>query len=169
MKTKIDLKPSKLISEREKLVNEISYLWKIIATENVLHKGVTRNYDIKEVLNRIKELYEDMVLLKIKIQCTNMGIKLKDLPADANIINIYKLSVYNEYIVKVNEIKNKHTLNPRTIKYKRKKFTEELSFAMLKQEKDKYTLKANEIRKKIEDFNNSEIEEDNSTPLYLAA
>ena len=38
------IKPNMLIDKRDKLTNEISRYWKIIATENVLKKGLTRNY-----------------------------------------------------------------------------------------------------------------------------
>lgn len=49
-----------------------------------------------------------------------MGIKLKDLSSDANIINIYKLSALNEYMVKLDEMMKHHTINP-VLKAKRGK------------------------------------------------
>lgn len=172
MKTKIEIKANKLIDERNKLTTEISKLWNIIATENVLRKGNKRNYDLKQVLYRIKDLYETTILTKLKIQCINMGIKLKDLPKDANIINIYKLSAYNEYCVKVDEMMRLHTINP-TIKVKRGKralsVTEELTHAYFEREKREYTLKTNELRKRIEEFNNNTEIEEEDVPLYLVA
>ena len=89
------IKPNMLIDKRDKLTNEISRYWKIIATENVLKKGLTRNYDLKSLLIHIRATYDELVIVKLRIQCANMGIKLKDLSSDANIINIYKLSALN--------------------------------------------------------------------------
>lgn len=83
-----DIKPNTLITKRDSITSEISRYWKIIATENVIKKGVSRNYDLKSLLVRIKALYDQLILIKLRIQCANMGMKLKDLPKDANIINI---------------------------------------------------------------------------------
>lgn len=99
-----DIKPNTLITKRDSITSEISRYWKIIATENVIKKGVSRNYDLKSLLVRIKALYDQLILIKLRIQCANMGMKLKDLPKDANIINIYKLSALNEYYVKLDEM-----------------------------------------------------------------
>lgn len=172
MKTKIEIKANKLIDERNKITTEIAHLWKIIATENVLRKGIKRNYDLKQVLLRIKSLYDQIILVKLKIQCINMRIKLKDLPKDANIINIYKLSAYNEYCVKLDEMIQKHTINP-IIKLKRGKralnVTEELTSAYLSRERNTYILETNKLRKDIEEFNNNTSVEDETSPLYLVA
>ena len=73
-----DIKPNTLITKRDSITSEISRYWKIIATENVIKKGVSRNYDLKSLLVRIKALYDQLILIKLRIQCANMGIKLKD-------------------------------------------------------------------------------------------
>ena len=112
MKTKLNIKANQLIDERNRISTEISRYWNIIATENVIKKGAKRNYDLKQLLIRIKALYDQSVIVKLRIQCANIGIKIKDLPKDANIINIYKLSAYNEYCVKLEETIRKHTINP---------------------------------------------------------
>ena len=53
------IKPNMLIDKRDKLTNEISRYWKIIATENVLKKGLTRNYDLKALLIQIRATYDE--------------------------------------------------------------------------------------------------------------
>ena len=112
-----------------------------------------------------------MVLIKLQIQCANMGIKLKDLPKDANIINIYRLTAYNNFVVKVDEMMKKHTINP-LVKIKKGKrklaVTEELTYSYLEREKNRGLLEANKIRKEIENFNNN-TEIDNTVPTYLVA
>lgn len=171
MKTNLNIKCNKLIEERDQLTVQIAKMWDIIATENVIRKGCVRNYDMKTTLTHIKHLYDKVINVKLQIQCANMGIKLKDLPKNANIINIYRLTAYNNYIVKVDEMMKKHTINP-LVKIKKGKrklaVTEELTYSYLEREKNRYTLLANKIRKEIEDFNNN-TEIDNTVPTYLVA
>lgn len=171
MKTNLNIKCNKLIEERDQLTVQIAKMWDIIATENVIRKGCVRNYDMKMTLIHIKHLYDKVINVKLQIQCANMGIKLKDLPENANIINIYKLTAYNNYIVKVDEMMKKHTINP-LVKIKKGKrkltVTEELTYSYLEREKNRYTLLANKIRKEIENFNNN-TEIDNTVPTYLVA
>lgn len=171
MKTNLNIKCNKLIEERDQLTVQIAKMWDIIATENVIRKGCARNYDMKMTLTHIKHLYDKVINVKLQIQCANMGIKLKDLPENANIINIYRLTAYNNYIVKVDEMMKKHTINP-LVKIKKGKrklaVTEELTYSYLEREKNRYTLLANKIRKEIENFNNN-TEIDNTVPTYLVA
>lgn len=172
MKTDLKIKANMLIDERNKITNEIAKLWNIIATENVVKKGITRNYDMKATLLRIKALYEQSIIVKLRIQCANLGIKIKDLPKDANIINIYKLSAYNELYVKLDEMIKKHTINP-IIKMKKGKkalsVTEGLTRAYLEKEKINCSFILNKLRKDIEDFNNNTDLTDDTIPLYLVA
>lgn len=135
-------------------------------------KGTIRNYDLKALLNQIKALYEQLVIIKLRIQCANMGIKIKDLPRNANIINIYKLSAYNEYFVKIDEMLRKHTINP-IIKIKKGKkalsVTEELTYSYLKNIKDKIAIECNQLRKDIANFNDNNDLSDDTIPLFLVA
>lgn len=171
MKINLNIKCNKLIEERDQLTVQIAKMWDIIATENVIRKGCVRNYDMKMTLTHIKHLYDKVINVKLQIQCANMGIKLKDLPENANIINIYRLTAYNNYIVKVDEMMKKHTINP-LVKIKKGKrklaVTEELTYSYLERKKNRYTLLANKIRKEIENFNNN-TEIDNTVPTYLVA
>lgn len=168
----LNIKANQLIAKRDNLTTEIARYWKIIKTENVLKKNLKRNYDLKQLLIHIIALYDDLVLVKLKIQCVNMGMKLKNLPKDANIINIYKLSAQNEYFVKLGEIIKDHTINPILKAKKGKKalaVSEELTRSYLKARQNECSLTLNELRKKIADFNDNTDVEDDSTPLFLAA
>lgn len=172
MKTNLEIKGNTLINERNRITNDINRYWNIIATENVVKKGTIRNYDLKALLNQIKALYEQLVIIKLRIQCANMGIKIKDLPRNANIINIYKLSAYNEYFVKIDEMLRKHTINP-IIKIKKGKkalsVTEELTYSYLKNIKDKIAIECNQLRKDIANFNDNNDLSDDTVPLFLVA
>lgn len=172
MKTDLKIKANQLIDERNRITNEISRYWDILATENVVKKGVKRNYDMKQLLIHIKALYDQSIIVKLRIQCANLGMKIKDLPKDANIINIYKLSAYNEYYVKLDEMMKKHTINP-AIKMKKGKkalsITEELTYSYLEREKNRISILLNKLRKDIADFNNDTDLTDDTIPLFLVA
>lgn len=175
MKSSI-IKPKTLVEERDRLTKQISQYWKIIATENIVKKralktGFARNYDLKAILAELPGLYDKLVTTKLRIQCINMGIKFADLPEDANVINIYKLSALNEYYVKLQETKNKYTINPKVKQKKGKKaltITEEITSQYLDQLINKCIIPLNALRKKIEDFNNN-TEVDEAAALMLVA
>lgn len=173
MKTNnLEIKGNSLINERNRITTEIGRYWNIIATENVVKKGMIRNYDLKQLLTQIRALYEQLIIIKLRIQCANMGMKFKELPRDANIINVYKLSAYNEYFVKIDEMMRKHTINPIVKQKKGKKalnVTEELTHAYLKNIKDKTAIELNQLRKDIAKFNDNEDLSDDSIPLFLVA
>ena len=167
-----NIKPNILITKRDKLTDEISRYWRIIKTENVIKKGFKRNYDLKVLLVTIRAMYDELLIVKLRIQCANMGMKFKDLPKDANIINIYKLSSLNEYYVKLGELIEKHTINP-VLKAKKGKraltITEELTRSYLRGKQNECTLNLNELRKAIADFNVNTDLSDDSAPLFLIA
>lgn len=167
-----NIKPNILITKRDKLTDEISRYWRIIKTENVIKKGFKRNYDLKALLVTICAMYDELLIVKLRIQCANMGMKFKDLPKDANIINIYKLSSLNEYYVKLGELIEKHTINP-VLKAKKGKraltITEELTRSYLRGKQNECTLNLNELRKAIADFNDNTDLSDDSAPLFLIA
>ena len=167
-----NIKPNILITKRDKLTAEITRSWRIIATENVVKKGFTRNYDLRALLTHIRAMYEELVILKLRIQCANMGMKFKDLPKDANIINIYKLSALNEFYVKLGEMAKEHTINP-VLKAKRGKkglaVNEELTYNYLRAKKNECSLPLNELRKKIAEFNDNTDLNEEEIPLFLAA
>lgn len=167
----LNIKPSALIDKRDKLTSDISRYWKIIATENVIRKGFKRNFDMKALLTRIRAMYDELVTIKLHIQCINMGMKFRDLPKDANIINIYKLSALNEYYVKIGEMMKDHTINPVLKAKKGKKalaVTEELTRNYLRGKQNECNLTLNELRKAIADFNDNTDLKDDTMPLFLA-
>lgn len=167
-----ELKPNTLILERTKIENEIRRYWGIIKDENVIKKNQKRTYDMKQLLIKIKALSEQLVIIKLRIQCINLGLKLKDLPKDANIINIYKLDVLDKYYVKLTEILKYHTINP-VIKAKKGKrnisVTEELTYKFVSNKINECKLELNELRKKITDFNDNTDMSDDTVPLFLVA
>lgn len=166
----LNIKPNALINKRDKLTSDISRYWKIIATENVIRKGFKRNFDMKGLLTQIRAMYDELVIVKLRIQCVNMGMKFRDLPKDANIINIYKLSALNEYYVKLGEIMKDHTINPVLKAKKGKKalaVTEELTRSFLRSKQNECTLMLNELRKAVADFNDNTNLDDDSAPLFL--
>lgn len=167
-----NIKKNPLITKRDTLTSEIARNWKIIFTENVIKKGFTRNYDLKSLLDHIVALYDQLTIVKLKIQCKNMGMSIKSLPVDANIINIYKLSSLNEYYVKLGELQQyPYTIDPVLKAKKGKKglsVTEELTRSYLREKQTACNLRLNELRKKIADFNDN-MEEENEVPMFLAA
>lgn len=170
-KIDLEIKANTLVDKRNSLTAEISRYWKIIENENVIKKGMKRNYDLKAILVLLEGLYNKLTIIKLRLQCLNMGIKFKDLDKNANIINIYKLSAFNEYYVKIDELIRKHTISVKLKMRKGKKnlsYTEELTSSYLDNIKKEYSLKCNKLRKAIEDFNNN-TEADNEIPEFLAA
>ena len=69
-----NIKPNILINKRDSLTSNISRYWKIIATENVVRKGFKRNYDMKALLTQIRAMYDELVIVKLRIQCANIGM-----------------------------------------------------------------------------------------------
>ena len=166
------IKPSDLLTNRDKLSREITSLWNIIRTENIISKSDKRNYDIESTYSRIKRLTDERIKTKLRQQCVNLGISFKDLNPNANVINIYKLCEITEQKVQLLDILKNHTIAPALKAKVGKKGldrTEILTSAFVKKELKKADLLINELKKKIDDFNNEvEIEEEESS-VYLAA
>lgn len=158
-----------LIAKRNQLTADINKYWRIINTENVIKKGFSRNYDMKNLLEKIKELYEEQVIVKLRIQCVNMGMKLKELSPDANVVNIYRLSAMKEYSVRLGFV---NTINStqKAKKGKRKlPVTEVLTHNYIKARQAECQLVINELDKKVKEFN-SKMEVDLfEAPICLAA
>lgn len=166
---KTDLKPNKLIQKRTEIENQINRYWNIIEKENVIPKNQTRNYNLKGIIASFKGLYDNLVDIKLRIQCANLGMKYKDLPKDANIINVYRYSALADYKKRLTMIMNKFTIPSKTkIKYGKNKLkvTEELTSDYLKKLIDECTLPLNKFQKDITDFNDNVTIED-EVPTYL--
>lgn len=163
------VKADALIAKRDQLTSDINRYWKIINTENVVKRWFTRNYDLKILLDKIKELYEEQVNVKLRIQCANLGMKFKDLNPEANVISIYRLSAMKEFNIRLGEVR---TINPtqKAKKGKRKlPVTEVLTHNYIKARQAECQLVINELDKKIKEFNSSTEIDLSEAPMYLAA
>lgn len=142
------------IGRIKEISNEITFYWNKIKEENVIPKEAKRNYDLKALLQKIEALSEERILLKLYMQCINMGYKkFTELPKDNNYLNIFTLCEKTEQLFHLSKIK---TLDPKLKRSKGKKNldkTEELTSAYIAGLKNKLQLEINKINKDITDFN----------------
>nr|UVX89009.1 MAG: hypothetical protein [Bacteriophage sp.] len=159
-----------IITRRKELSNEITKYWNIIKNENVIPTGAKRNFDLKALILDIQAKAEERILLKLYLQCINMGYKkFSELPITNNYLDIFTLSEKQEQLFHLSKIK---TLDPKLKRAKGKKNldkTEELTSAYISSLKAKLQLEINALNKKIEDFNNGAELNIEETPLSLAA
>lgn len=159
-----------IITRRKELSNEITKYWNIIKNENVILTGAKRNFDLKALILDIQAKAEERILLKLYLQCINMGYKkFSELPITNNYLDIFTLSEKQEQLFHLSKIK---TLDPKLKRAKGKKNldkTEELTSAYISSLKAKLQLEINALNKKIEDFNNSAELNIEEAPLSLAA
>lgn len=159
-----------IITRRKELSNEITKYWNIIKNENVIPTGAKRNFDLKALILDIQAKAEERILLKLYLQCINMGYKkFSELPITNNYLDIFTLSEKQEQLFHLSKIK---TLYPKLKRAKGKKNldkTEELTSAYISSLKAKLQLEINALNKKIEDFNNSAELNIEEAPLSLAA
>lgn len=157
-------------SHRDTLSKEITKYWTIIKNENVISKQATRNYDLKAVLTKIQEMAEERMLMKLYLQCINMGYKkFSDLPAENNYYTIFSLSEKQEQLFHLGKIR---TIDPKLKRAKGKKAlnnTEELTSAYISTLKNKLQLEINKLNKDLEDFNNNAELNIESAPICLTA
>lgn len=142
------------IGRIKEISNEITFYWNKIKEENVIPKEAKRNYDLKALLQKIETLSEERILLKLYMQCINMGYKkFTELSKDNNYLNIFTLCEKTEQLFHLSKIK---TLDPKLKRSKGKKNldkTEELTSAYIAGLKNKLQLEINKINKDITDFN----------------
>ena len=159
-----------IITRRKELSNEITKYWNIIKNENVIPPGAKRNFDLKALILDIQAKAEERILLKLYLQCINMGYKkFSELPITNNYLDIFTLSEKQEQLFHLSKIK---TLDPKLKRAKGKKNldkTEELTSAYISSLKAKLQLEINALNKKIEDFNNGAELNIEEAPLSLAA
>ena len=159
-----------IITRRKELSNEITKYWNIIKNENVIPTGAKRNFDLKALILDIQAKAEERILLKLYLQCINMGYKkFSELPITNNYLDIFTLSEKQEQLFHLSKIKN---LDPKLKRAKGKKNldkTEELTSVYISSLKAKLQLEINALNKKIEDFNNSAELNIEEAPLSLAA
>jgi hypothetical protein len=159
-----------IITRRKELSNEITKYWNIIKNENVIPTGAKRNFDLKALILDIQAKAEERILLKLYLQCINMGYKkFSELPITNNYLDIFTLSEKQEQLFHLSKIK---TFDPKLKRAKGKKNldkTEELTSAYISSLKAKLQLEINALNKKIEDFNNGAELSIEEAPLSLAA
>lgn len=159
-----------IITRRKELSNEITKYWNIIKNENVIPTGAKRNFDLKALILDIQAKAEERILLKLYLQCINMGYKkFSELSITNNYLDIFTLSEKQEQLFHLSKIK---TLDPKLKRAKGKKNldkTEELTSAYISSLKAKLQLEINALNKKIEDFNNGAELSIEEAPLSLAA
>lgn len=159
-----------IITRRKELSNEITKYWNIIKNENVIPTRAKRNFDLKALILDIQAKAEERILLKLYLQCINMGYKkFSELPITNNYLDIFTLSEKQEQLFHLSKIK---TLDPKLKRAKGKKNldkTEELTSAYISSLKAKLQLEINALNKKIEDFNNGAELNIEEAPLSLAA
>lgn len=159
-----------IITRRKELSNEITKYWNIIKNENVIPTGAKRNFDLKALILDIQAKAEERILLKLYLQCINMGYKkFSELPITNNYLDIFTLSEKQEQLFHLSKIK---TLDPKLKRAKGKKNLdkiEELTSAYISSLKAKLQLEINALNKKIEDFNNGAELNIEEAPLSLAA
>lgn len=162
---------SKYAKERiYNLSKDITKYWHIIQNENVISKEAKRNYDLKVLLTKIEEMAEERFLMKLYLQCINMGYKkFSELSNNNNYITIFSLSEKQERLNHLNRIK---TIDPKLKRAKGKKAlnnTEELTSAFIGTLKNKLQLEINKLTKDLEDFNEKAELDIESAPICLAA
>ena len=125
---------------------------------------------MKALILDIQAKAEERILLKLYLQCINMGYKkFSELPITNNYLDIFTLSEKQEQLFHLSKIK---TLDPKLKRAKGKKNldkTEELTSAYISSLKAKLQLEINALNKKIEDFNNGAELNIEEAPLSLAA
>jgi hypothetical protein len=149
---------------RKSLDCTISKYWKIIKSENIMdvasrEAGLGSGYDLKALLNTIKQLSDKRVKLKLMMQAINLNIKDSDGKIDFSAIS--KDTNY-ETIFKVCELKEQlsHLSSIKPLKYNRKSgkaLSEIFNSAKLGTMKNKLTLAINSLDKKMEAFNENTI------------
>lgn len=159
-----------IITRRKELSNEITKYWNIIKNENIIPKGATRNFDLKQLLNEIQAKADERILLKLYLQCINMDYKkFSELPTTNNYLAIFTLSEKQEQLFHLSKIK---TLDPKLKRSKGKKnlnTTEELTSDYINNLKNKLQLEINKLNKEIEEFNNKAELSLEEAPLSIAA
>lgn len=157
-------------NRRDELSKDITKYWTIIKNENIISKETIRNYDLKVLLTKIQEMAEERILMKLYLQCINMGYKkFSDLPAENNYYIIFSLSEKQEQLFHLGKIK---TIDPKIKRAKGKKnlnISEELTSAYISNIKNKLQIEINKLNKDLEDFNDKAELDIESAPICLAA
>ena len=150
------MKSSKIIDKRNNISREITNYWKIIKTENVVKKGYTRSYNLKQVFEAILKDAEKRINYKLMLQCINMGLhSLKELSSNNNYKNVFILSELEERKVQLGLIKTIDPAKKKAIGKHALKETEELTSDWIKERMKEIELSIIKYKSLIEKFNDS--------------
>lgn len=141
-------------NRRDELSKEITKLWNIIKRENVVPKAYRRNYDMEATLATIKELAEERILMKLYLQCINMGYeKFSELKANNNYITIFTLSEKQEQLFHLGKVPTINTLKKRKVGKKNLGENEVFTYQALAKKRNELQLEINSLTKQLEEFN----------------
>ena len=143
------LKSNNIIQTRDNISMDKAAFWKIIQSENIMSKkakkaGMGSGYDLAALYNKITQLSESMVNIKLYLQAINSGYtNFKDFANAEHWKNIFTLCEKKELWKGLGKIK---TIDP-IIKSKKGKFiTQVETFS---------SQKVAELRKKLQHENNT--------------
>lgn len=143
-------------NRRDELSKEITKLWNIIKRENVVPKKYCRNYDIEATLETIRKMAEERILMKMYLQCINMGYKnYADLKAENNYLTIFTLSEKQEQLFHLSKVPTINTLKKRKLGKKNIDENEVFTFQALAKKRNELQLEINTLTAQLEEFNNN--------------
>lgn len=162
------------IERRNEISKEITKNWDIIAKYNLTPKDLPSkfkcNYDLKTLIQTNIELMEERILLKLYLQCINMGYKkFSELPKTNNYLNIFTLCERKEYLFKLNHIPTLDKKLKRTQGKKNLDQIETLTSDYLNGLKKPLELEIINLQKQIDDFNETAELDIESPAISLAA
>ena len=152
-----------IIIVRKKLDETITKYWHIIKTENVMSTkavkaGVGSGYDLKELYNKITQMAETRIKLKLMLNSINNGISSFDYETEKtkHYYTIFAACEYKEQMAHWKEIIKK-TIDPKEKARKGVKGTgkrEIFTSAKITQLMNDIQLNINKFDAKIESYNN---------------
>lgn len=157
MKKTIMLNSANIITMRKNLDTTITKYWHIIRAENLLNKGQTPNYDLKELYNQITQMAQKRIKTKALLMYLNAGITTFNYEEfkKTNNYNIFAACEAKEAIAQLKMIptisptaKSKQT---KSAIYKKEIFTSAKIASLIKN----LQLEANKYDAAMETFNNS--------------
>ena len=162
------------IKRRKEISDTITKNWDTIIKYNLTPKDLPSKfkcpYDLKELIKENIELMEERILLKLYLQCINMGYKkFSELPKTNNYLNIFTLCERKEYLFKLNHIPTLDKKLKRTQGKKNLDQIETLTSDYLNGLKKPLELEIINLQKQIDDFNETAELDIEAPAISLAA
>lgn len=118
-KKSIKLTSKDIINARENICKTKTKYWRIIKTENIMSikaisAGIGSGFDLKTLHNKILQMSDNLIKLKLMINAINSGITTFNYEEakKTHYYNIYKASELKEQLAHWEEILKKSTINP---------------------------------------------------------